>query len=78
LPFDSIVSALTTNRASAAVIPLGRDWTTTCGTSYNDKVPEGAIPLVDARAHIIIRRGSGAAVLVGANGTLHFVKRGAR
>lgn len=78
LPFDSILTALTTSRAAAAVIPIARDWTTTCGTRDNVSLPHGAIPLVDARDHIIIRRGSGAAVLIGANGTLHFVKRGTR
>jgi hypothetical protein len=78
MPFDSIFTALTTSRAAAAVVPIARDWTTPCGTRYNVTVPHGAIPLIDARHHIIVRRGSGAAVLVGANGTLHFVKRGAR
>lgn len=78
VPSDSITNTLTTGRAAAAVIPVARDWGTTCGTHDNLTLPRGAIPLVDARDHIIIRRGSGAAIFIGANGTLHFVKRGER
>lgn len=75
---DSITSVLTTSRAAAAIIPVARDWTTPCGTRDNLPLPRGAIPLVDARDHIIVRRGSGAAVLIDASGALRAVKRGAR
>jgi hypothetical protein len=75
---DSITRALTTGRAAAAIIPVARDWTTPCGTRANLPLPRGAIALVDARDHIIVRLGSGATVLIDASGALHAVKRGAR
>lgn len=75
---DSLTSVLTSGRAAAAIIPVARDWTTTCGTRDNRPMPRGAIPLVDARDHIIVRRGSGAAVLIDASGAPHAVKRVAR
>ena len=37
-----------------------------------------AVPLVDSRAHVIVRRGSGAALLVAPDGTLQFIRRGPR
>jgi hypothetical protein len=41
-------------------------------------VPAGALPLVDTRAHVIIRRGSGAAFTIGANGSLRFFRQSTR
>jgi hypothetical protein len=75
---DSIVHVLTLGGAAAAVVAVARDPSTPCGTRDNTPVMRGAIPLVDARPHVIVRRGSGAAFIVGVDGTLHFVKRGAR
>lgn len=73
---DSIADALASGRAAAAVLSIARDPSTPCGTRGNEVVPRAAIPLVDARPHVIVRRGSGAAFIVGVDGTLHFVKRG--
>ena len=75
---DSIAHAIESGRAAAAVVAIARDPTTPCGTLGNVPVPRGAIPLVDARAHVVVRRGSGAAFIVGVDGALHFVKRVAR
>lgn len=76
IPRDSLVGALTSGQAAAVIIPISRDLTAPCGTRGNMPVPQGAIPLVDARDHIIVRRGSGAALLIDAGGALVFVKRG--
>jgi len=78
VPADSLVGALAAGRVAAAVLSVSRDPTTTCSTRNNDPLPAGAIPLVDSRAHVIVRRGSGAAFLVGADGELHFLNRGNR
>jgi hypothetical protein len=78
VPADSIPDVLAAGRAAAAVLPLARDPRTPCGTRDNARVPAGAIPLVDSRAHVIVRRGSGAALLVAPDGSLHFIRWGAR
>jgi hypothetical protein len=75
---DSIANALAAGRAAAAVFPIARDPSTPCGTRANEPVLRAAMPLVDARPHAIVRRGSGAAFIIGVDGTLHFVKRGTR
>jgi hypothetical protein len=72
---DSITDALMTGRAAAAVVALPRDPRTRCGTA-NEPLPWRGAPLVDSRAHVIVRRGSGAAFTIGADGTLHFTRRG--
>jgi hypothetical protein len=78
LPADSIPKALATGGAAAAVLPIARDPRTVCATAGNARVPAGAVPLVDARAHVIVRRGSGAAFTIGADGSLHFFRQSAR
>jgi hypothetical protein len=74
---DSIAGALATGRAAAAILALPRDPRTRCGTP-NAPLTRRGVPLVDSRAHVIVRRGSGAAFTVGVDGTLRFVRRGAR
>jgi len=74
---DSIPDALAGGRAAAGVVPLSRDWQTRCGT-WTQPVAGRPIPLVDSRAHAIVRRGSGAAFTLGADGALWFVRRGAQ
>jgi hypothetical protein len=71
---DSIRVALATGRIVAAVEPVARFPRTHCGTSMG-WVPWGSVPLVDSRAHAIVRLGSGAAFVVNDDGTLHFVRR---
>ena len=61
---DSIATAVSTGRASAVVTSFPRGQVTAC-----------AAPLVETRAHAIIRRGSGAAFIVGADGGISFSKR---
>jgi hypothetical protein len=73
---DSIHSALASGRALAAVMAIDRDPRTRCGTQGDAPVRAGVIPLVDIRAHAIVRRGSGAAFLVAPDGSLHFFIRG--
>ncbi len=73
---DSIADALETGRAAAAVIALSRDPRARCGT-VNAPLPWRGIPLLDSRAHVIVRRGSGAAFTVGVDGSLRFMHRGA-
>ena len=63
---------------AAAVRALDRDPRSACTTAGNARVPAGAIPLVDTRAHAIVRRGSGAAFVIGANGDLYFYRQSAR
>jgi hypothetical protein len=64
---DSISVALATGRAAVAVVAFPRDPPAPCGTP--------GIPLVDSRAHAIVRRGSGAAFIIGADGSLRFTRR---
>lgn len=71
---DSLATVVGSARAAAAVIAVARDPATPCGTRDNLAVPRGALPLVDARSHVLVRRGSGAAFVVGLDGALHFVK----
>ncbi len=73
-----ILNWMAAGRASAGLLPLARDPRTPCGTRGNARVPAGAVPLVDARAHVVIRRGSGAAILVAPDGSFRFVRRTAR
>jgi len=75
VPADSIADALSHGRAAVAILAVARDPRTSCGTRANAPVPAGAIPLVDSRAHAIVRRGSGVAFLVAPNGTLHFIRQ---
>lgn len=76
IPEDSLTQALTSGSAAAVVVPIARDLTAPCGRRGDMPVPRGAIPLVDARNHIIVRRGSGAALVIDATGSVHFMKRG--
>jgi hypothetical protein len=78
VPSDSIPAALADGRAAAAVFAVPRDPRTRCGTRGDMTVHSGAIPLVDARAHAIVRRGSGAAFLVAPDGALQFVRQAPR
>jgi hypothetical protein len=71
---DSVADALASGRAAAAVVAFARDPRTRCGTSSALLAWRG-VPLVDSRAHVIVRRGSGAAFTIGAYGTLRFVRR---
>jgi hypothetical protein len=71
---DSIANAIATGRAIAAVVALPRDPRTRCGTPSVPLAWQG-VPLVDSRAHAIVRRGSGAAFIIGVDGTLRFVRR---
>lgn len=77
MPADSIDAALADGRAAAAVVMWRRDRTGRCGVRAGESVRLRAIPLVDVRAHAIIRRGSGAAFIIGSDGTLHFITVGA-
>lgn len=67
---DSVVEALARWQVAAAVLAIPRGEPAVCGATT-------AVPLVDSRAHAIVRRGSGAAFVVGRDGGLWFVKRGA-
>jgi hypothetical protein len=77
LPAESVAVALAAGRVAAAVVPVARDPRAPCFTTGNARVNVGAVPLVDTRAHVIVRRGSGAAFTIGADGSLHFFKRAA-
>jgi hypothetical protein len=74
---DSITGALATGLAAAAVIALPLDPRARCGTP-GAPFPWRAVPLVDSRAHAIVRRGSGAAFIIRADGTLRFIRRSPR
>jgi len=71
---DSITAALATGRAAAAIIGITRGPLTHCGVPAAPLAWRG-VPLVDSRAHAIVRRGSGAAFVINDDGTLHFVRR---
>lgn len=70
---DSIAGMLASGRLAAAVVALPRDPRTQCGTTTAPLSWHG-VPLVDSRAHVIVRRGSGAAFTIGVDGTLRFVR----
>lgn len=78
MPADSVPTTLADGRAVAGVLAIARDPRRHCGTWDDTRVPTGAIPLVDTRVHVIVRRGSGAAFLVTPDGSLHFVQRASR
>lgn len=78
MPADSVPVALAAGRAVAAVLAIPRDPRQRCGTLHDARVSAGAVPLVDTRAHVIVRRGSGAAFRVAADGSFHFIRRAAR
>lgn len=71
---DSIVDMLASGRAVAAVVAVQRDPRTQCGIT-RAALPWRGVPLVDSRAHAIIRRGSGATFAVEVDGALRFVRR---
>jgi hypothetical protein len=71
---DSLAQVLADGRAAAVVIEVRRDTRTGCGTANNGAVVRGAMPLVDVRTHAIVRRGSGAAFVVGSQGGAVFVR----
>lgn len=74
LPADSITAAIAAGRAAAAIVALPRDAHNHCGTSAAP-LSLHTVPLVDSRAHAIVRRGSGAVFVINDDGTLHFVRR---
>lgn len=78
MPESSIPAALAEGRLLAAVLPIERDPRARCGFRNVGRLHAGAIPLVDTREHVIVRRGSGAAFVVAADGSLHFFRRAAR
>jgi hypothetical protein len=78
VPADSIPTVLASGAAAAAVIAIARDPRTVCGTAGNARVPADAVPLIDVRSHVIVRRGSGAAFLIGADGSLEFFRQDTR
>lgn len=73
---DSIAAVLATGRATAAVVAVQRDPRIRCSTKSAPFAWRG-IPLVDSRAHAIVRRGSGAAFIIAPDGSLRFVRRSA-
>ncbi len=78
LAADSIAAVIASDRAFAAIMPIERDPTTRCGTRHNVSVDPRAIPLVDTRAHVIVRRGRGAAFHIAPDGSLLFFRRTTR
>lgn len=84
VPHDSIADALAAGRIGGGVTakhealpantPL-RETPMVCGAP--GPVPPGysAIPLIDSRAHVLVRRGSGAAFYIARNGQLWFTRR---
>ena len=72
---DSMAAALERGGIAAAVHAVPRDPRAPCTTRDGAQVPLNAVPLVDAREHAIVRRGSGAAFVIGADGSLRFVSR---
>ncbi|MDE3127837.1 MAG: hypothetical protein KGL38_07515, partial [Gemmatimonadota bacterium] len=73
-PRDSIAALLATWRAGAAVTYFARVPQFPCDSL--GAVPPGyaAVPLVDSRAHALVRRGSGVAFYVTDDGGLRFVR----
>ena len=68
MPALALKDALTAGRIMAAVV----------GTDRSRGVPcDPLVPLVDSRAHAIVRRGSGVSFIIGADGALWFTRRGA-
>jgi hypothetical protein len=72
---DSLLAAVASGRAAAAVYAIARDPRTRCTTARDAAVPLNAMPLVDVREHAIIRRGTGVAFIVSPDGSLAFIGR---
>lgn len=75
LAADSLVPAVASGRAAAAVFAIMRDPRTRCTTAGDARVPLNAMPLVDVREHAIVRRGTGAAFIMSPDGSLAFITR---
>lgn len=78
MPADSIAVAIAEGRIAAAVRAIARDPRTRCTTRDDARVAANAIPLVDAREHAIVRRGSGVAFVVAPDGSVRFITRRSR
>ncbi|MGH2634495.1 MAG: hypothetical protein ACRDG3_13900 [Tepidiformaceae bacterium] len=80
MPFapTALNDALASGQVAAFVTALPRTKPAVCSPAV--RVPAGAIvvPLVDSRAHALLRRGSGAAFYIEGNGALRFVSRRVR
>lgn len=74
-PDDSIIPALESGQVVAAILAAPRNPRARCGTRGDAPTPAGAMPLVDTRAHVIIRRGSGAALLVAPDGSIRMIRQ---
>jgi len=69
----ALIDALAAGQVAAFVTAVPRERPTVCTTAT--RIPAGAVlvPLVDSRAHVLIRRGSGVAFYIEGDGTLRFV-----
>lgn len=72
---DSLLAAVASGRAAAAVYAIARDPRTRCTTAGDATVPLNAMPLVDVREQAIVRRGTGAAFIISPDGSLAFITR---
>jgi len=72
---SSIEGALSAGTIAGAISAFYREPPFTCGEP--GPVPPGyaAIPLVDSRAHVLVRRGSGVAFYIAHDGQLRFTRR---
>lgn len=75
VPSDSIDGALTAGTIAGAITAYYREPPLMCGEL--GPIPPGyaAIALVDSRAHVLVRRGSGAAFYIAHDGQLWFTRR---
>lgn len=75
MPVDSMNEAIAQGRIAGAVHAVARDPRARCMTREDARVASNAIPLVDAREHAIVRRGSGVAFVVAPDGSVRFITR---
>jgi hypothetical protein len=69
---DSIADDLAAGRIAGAIAGYERDGWAACPTRALAYDGRPGIPLIDSRAHVLVRRGSGARFYIAHDGTLWF------
>jgi hypothetical protein len=71
---NAMIDRLGAQRIGAAVTFFDRDMPIGCGAGHAIPAGYSAVPLVDSRAHALVRRGSGVTFYITNDGTLRFVR----
>jgi len=75
VPRDSLTDEFATGRIAGAVTAYSRNEWMACGTRAATYHGYRGIPLIDSRAHVLVRRGSGVRFYIVRDGTLWFTRQ---